>query len=1280
VKVVEGMRHFVRAADFRAQGMGLAYRCWLAVAAWLLVGAFLAMPASARQAHIAAGSFGGEGSGPGQFISPTAVAVNSSTNAVADPSAGDVYVVDKGNNRVEQFDATGKTFFGEFEAPPGGFSTLEGIAVDSSEDPLDPSAGDVYVLDRGLGVIDKFTGSGILIGQLKEARPGVPFEEVAAITVDSSGRLWIYQSNKELDILNNAVANEYAGPEPSLESPFTPTAGSTLSVDGAGSIYVIRGNRLAAKLDASAAAEIEDISLTPQHPQGEREVGAIAADPTDNLLYATTFSGVHTYKTTTTTTEDVDSFGPGASERLEETGIAVNSSNQLVYVTDPVGNEVHVFEFVTLPDVTIGEAANLVVEGHATLNGVVNPQGTSVTSCEFEYGPQTSYGFTAPCNVLPSGASPVHVSAEVAGLNPGTTYHFRLVVATASGSTASNDNTFNALAAPTIEDESVSEVASDSATLSTKISPGAADTTYRFEYGPTTSYGSRIPQAGGFHTGASIQSVTGGAVVQDLQPETRYHYRVVAENLVTDNLHKQVVGEDRTFITRSIEQVQRLPDTRAWELVSPLSKDGATIQALTAEGGAIQAAEDGSRVAYVANAPVGSEPKGNPSLALTETLSTRQAGVWRSEDIATEHNSATGIEAGSPSEYRMFSPDLSLGMVLSTGVDSTPLAPNVTEKTIYVRDNATGVYHPLVTAENVVAGTHFGGHLEFDGATSDFSHAIIDSSVPLTSDPIRGIASLYDVTGGQVHLVSRLPGPSKGPAESPSLGFINGDVRNAISQDGSRVFWGAETHLYMRDTNSEETTQLDADQGGSPSGFSRPAKFQMASADGSKVFFEDAEVLTENSTANPNVSPPAPDLYVYDVSTHKLTDLTIDLHLGESANVQGAMLGASEDGDQVYLVANGVLSESKNAQSEEAVPGAMNLYTVRFNGSTWEAPEFIATLAETDNPDWGFQQEDSGNLGLMTARVSPNGRYLAFMSSRRLTGYDNLDSQSGQPDEEVFLYDAEAGKLTCASCNPTGARPHGVFDSGVFPGLLVDRRELWARKWIAANIPAWTSVDIVHATYQSRYLSDDGRLFFMSADSLVKGDINGTEDVYEYEPANQKHCTAPSGCVALLSSGESSQESAFLDASSSGDDAFFVTAGRLSSRDTDESFDVYDAHVCSGESPCSSSSSVPASPCESPESCRTELSQPFGSGSSATSIVTASGNLAASVAARKVVLTRAQKLAKALKQCRKVKRKRRRAACESRARKKYGSHKNGSHKKTTAGKKRFRQETRGGKS
>src|SRR5262249_26343878 len=161
------------------------------------------------------------------------------------------------------------------------------------------------------------------------------------------------------------------------------------------------------------------------------------------------------------------------------------------------------------------------------------------------------------------------------------------------------------------------------------------------------------------------------------------------------------------------------------------------------------------------------------------------------------------------------------------------------------------------------------------------------------------------------------------------------------------------------------------------------------------------------------------------------------------------------------------------------------------------------------------------------------------MSNQELTGYDNVDvnsSLNAAHDEEVFLYDASAGRLVCASCNPNGQPPNGVFDTkgaGEGQGLTVDRPELWAGQWLAGSIPGWTlyGYDPPMTEHQSRYLSNNGRLLFNGAGALAAQDqaptrqetVNGktlnvgVENVYEYEPQGIGSCGQASGCVALIS-------------------------------------------------------------------------------------------------------------------------------------------------------------------
>jgi hypothetical protein len=85
-------------------------------------------------------------------------------------------------------------------------------------------------------------------------------------------------------------------------------------------------------------------------------------------------------------------------------------------------------ERVAAPPVVITEPASFVEATAASLNGSVNPSDVDVTKCEFEYGTTTSYGSIAPCSSFPGGGKLARpVEAEVAGLEPGTTYHFRTV-------------------------------------------------------------------------------------------------------------------------------------------------------------------------------------------------------------------------------------------------------------------------------------------------------------------------------------------------------------------------------------------------------------------------------------------------------------------------------------------------------------------------------------------------------------------------------------------------------------------------------------------------------------------------------------------------------------------------------------------------------------------------------------------------------------------------------------------------------------------------------------
>jgi DNA-binding beta-propeller fold protein YncE len=1251
-----GIKQELGCAFARRVGRSVAAFCSLAGGLMLWSAPALALPA---RGHVFEGTTIVK-EGVCKLANPGGVAVNE--------SSGDVYVADRTNNQVDVFGPEGKCL-SQLKA----FSP-EGIAVDNS--PTSPSTGDVYVAGAAekegeKAVIYKFNPEGKLVFKLKEAKAGKESSEVLGeihgVAVDANGSLWVAHEGVIDRFTNFAPQNTFVS---KIEPGFVEGGGECAATAGFAvgpqdeSFYVnhflFQNGECREEPAISVTRKLSGSGEAVTEAVDSEKTTAVAVDLASENEQVVERGDV--YIDNVTSVAELSPSGSliqrfGSEQLKEGSGVALDSTTGGVYVADSHEGKVDVFAPEKAGPPTVDSVSSQDITPTSTeLSAQIDSHGAE-TKYFFQYGTVPCTGEPSPCTTVPS--------------------------------------------APQV--------------LTFKNSKGEARAA----------------------TGFGAETV--GVTVMSLRPGTTYHFRVVAENG-----HGKGENADATLssFTTLPTAVGLLPDNRAWELVSPADKFGGSFERIAVSGGVIQASQDGSKITYIARAPIVSNPEGNRSSVVASVISRREPreGRWSTQDVETPHELPQGVTITS-SEYRFFNPDLSLSLVEPYGItprSEPPLSGEASEKTMYLRQDegsctATPTpqtcYTPLVTGKpgfaDVPEKTEFGHKLEFLSATPDLSHVVLTArqGVALTSSLVGSEENLYEWTKEkarpeQLQLVSVLP--EGNPASSPTLGygFGSGSARHAISDDGARVFWtDKEEALYMREPSNGKgkTVQVDAVQGGEPGGEPEEGgvRFQAASSDGSKVFFTDTRPLTKDSTAITILELEArgerteqehgwADLYEFDVNTGKLTDLTgtelrLDHTSHERAQVQGSVIGMSEhgcdegskEGCYVYFVANGVLASGAasgscsllRAKPEEAQPGeACNLYVERYNGEskTWEEPRFIAQVSNSDAADWGAFTEGSPNvvdLSGLTARVSPNGEYLAFMSERSLTGYNNHDVNSGAADEEVFLYDVRSGgRLVCASCNPSGAPPDGMLDSeqaNEGKGVLVDiaATGVWTGRWLAGSIPGWTPFEGIVARYQSRYLSDSGRLFFNSADALVPQDTNrqpngqGVEDVYQYEPEGVGGCHREGGCVALISSGKSAQESAFLDASGNGNDVFFLTAERLVGQDIDSSYDVYDARVCEPTSPCIPSKAPPPPPletCKKAESCNptSTSQQPFGAPTSAT--FSGSGNIG-----RQVVLgttmtkkpaqsTQAQRLATALKACRKkYKAKKKRAACESRARKKY---------------------------
>src|SRR6266550_4924519 len=126
----------------------------------------------------------------------------------------------------------------------------------------------------------------------------------------------------------------------------------------------------------------------------------------------------------------------------------------------------------------------------ATVTGTVNPGGKA-TTWYVEYGTSTGYGSNTSSTSAGSGSSAVSVSANLSSLKAGTTYHYRLVAANADGTTHGGDAVFTTLTPPDVVTGSASSITASSATLNGTVDPNGRTTTYYFEYGSSTSYGTK---------------------------------------------------------------------------------------------------------------------------------------------------------------------------------------------------------------------------------------------------------------------------------------------------------------------------------------------------------------------------------------------------------------------------------------------------------------------------------------------------------------------------------------------------------------------------------------------------------------------------------------------------------------------------------------------------------------------------------------------------------------------------------------------------------------------
>jgi hypothetical protein len=1169
------------------------YRAKAAWIALLLTTALVCLsPTSALgvQEYTLESSFGEAGSGDGQFelAEHSGIAVNETTH--------DVYLADTGNHRVVQFGADG-TFIRAFGAAE--LTSPLFIAIDNSGGASD---GSVYVADTANSKVTKFEADGTLVagwgtgGQLSGGN-GKEFGEftggIMGIAVDGAGSLFVLAGNEPPGHLF-----EFSEAGAFVDEAMTPRGSSPrgLAVHPNGDLFKVNGDLSVEKFEPTGLGgdigQVDDAKATT----------GLAVDPSSGDLFIDLGGSVNLY-----------AFGPSGEvlpgpcvpaifdgcpptssfgdEALDlGAGLAVDGSTGILYVADFGVGEILVFTKVVFPDVSTLAATDLTATS-ATLNGTISADEGPDATCLFEYTTQEAFnaeGFegalTAPCDPAGpfTGNGIEAVSAEVDELSSGTEYVFRIVGSNVNGSSEGDELSFKTLG-PSVSLGSASNVTATGALISGEINPNGEATSFVVQYVTDEQFQidgydeAQSAPASPREVGSGTEAVKVAQQLLGLTPDTTYHFRLVATNTTATG-----AGPDRTFTTFAGSPAG-LPDGRKYEMVSPPQKSGEVIppEPINILGGScteclpgindelmpMQSTPDGEAIVYEGTAFF-------PGFAAgpNEYLATRGSEGWASESLSSAEFGRLQGQG-----WKAFSQNLSRGVLYQIDPPLTPEAPSRGGEgfaNLYMRDEAGGL-QPVVTEEppnREVIGTDrfridYGGANRGGTLAPAFSHVIFEANDALTGttadapaapDPGPGENfNLYEWGEGELRLVNVLPGNGalasdvvfgSGRQLAPLPPDEGTDFDHAISDDGSRIFFSenGSGQVYVR-INGEETEEVED-----------PGRFLTASADGSKVLLSDG--------------------CLYELETKSCEDL----NEGEEVNGEGefqGILGAADDLSQIYFVHTAVLTGGEeNDNGEEAKTDAFNLYA-------WDegATSFIGRLLADDNrvtinrPIPGDWKPSSGSR---TAQVSPDGRFLAFMSLAPLTGYDNKVASGGcrhgasSTCYEVFEYDADADSLICASCNPSGEKPLGGANLSLIFRSLATK----------AGFP------------QPRNLtSDEGRLFFESRDDLSPHDTNAAiQDVYQWEPQGVGSCERADGCVSLISSGKSPNDSMFVNATPSGNDAYFITRERLVGRDQDDWLDLYDARVGGGFD-----EETPIPPC-SGRACQGQFETPPSQPSAAT--------------------------------------------------------------------------------
>ncbi|HEY7256950.1 MAG TPA: hypothetical protein VH476_09745 [Solirubrobacterales bacterium] len=837
---------------------------------------------------------------------------------------GNLFVTDAEAGAVDEYDSTG-TFIRSFAAPNAseGVPGRGGVAID-------PTNGNVVITG---GAATEYDENGNLLGNLDSETEGVP-------GVDSSGHLYLPTSGR-VDIYDPPAKVPVVSYKP-VTAPTTTSGTLNATVDPSGG-----GNVTECKFEYGTTTTYGTIVACNPDPA--------ASPPASNFSSPTDVSASVSGLTVDTTYHyRVVAKGPGGVKR---------GADQVYTPHSVLGLRT--------------EAASGLGESAATLNGSFVGNGAD-THYFFEWGPSTAYGnATSSADAgSPGGPGRTAMVASLAGLNPFTTYHYRVVADNGGGNAYGEDQEFTTTpGVPVGKGAAATAVHADRALLHGQIDPNGAVTDVHFEYvddptfqktGWTEALSAPTPAT---PVGMSKHFQSTQTQIDGLKPGTLYHYRATGENFAGSG------DTEATFTTFPFEPsfVDPCPNThvrqqtgtallldcRAYELASAVSTGGYDVESNLVAGqepfGSYPDAEGPSRVLYGVH-DGGIPGAGKPTNhGVDPYVATRGSdGKWTTEYVGIP---ADGTPSTSPFASTVNEASDGLGTLAFGGENlcSPCFADGSTGIPVH-RPNGElvqGMVGSLNPGPGAKQAGFIGRRLSADG-----SHLIFGSTSKFEPDGnSNGDTTIYDrdLETGVTHVVS------KTPAGATMIGAGIGELD--ISANGSRVVFGQLVseeagsrywHLFMNVGDSTKSVDLTP-------GAAAGALYSGMTADGSSVYFTTTDALTSNDHDT------SADLYRATVSgsgTLTLTRVSTGssgsgdtdscdpsantVHeywntLGSSANCDVIAIGggggvASGDGTVYFL-------SPETLDGSNGVSGAPNLYVAR-PGS---APQYVTTLESTAN-------------------------------------------------------------------------------------------------------------------------------------------------------------------------------------------------------------------------------------------------------------------------------------------------------------------------------------------